>query len=94
MRRTPFEKAYEVPPVSQVRVRTFESPYVLQDPDQLNKVTLIGPPPLLGHWARGSCPGAWLAISSSSPGVLQPAPAAGRLHREDVQQQQGRQMCD
>lgn len=52
MWRAPFEKAYEVPPVSQVRVRTFESMHVLQDPDQLNKVTLIGPPPLL--WALGA----------------------------------------
>lgn len=88
MRRTPFEKAYEVPPVSQVGVRTFEGTYVLQDPDQLNKVTLIGHthPPQLGRWAQGSCPGAWLEISSSSQGMFQASPAAGRAHREDVQQ--------
>jgi len=77
MKRTPFEKACEVPPVSQVRVGTFEGTYVSQDPDQLNEVTLIGPPPLLGHWVRGSCPGVWLEISSSSQGMLQASPATG-----------------
>lgn len=67
MRRTPFEKAYEVPPVSQVGVRTFEGTYVLQDPDQPNKVTLIGhtPPPSLGvgHKAAALVPGLKLAAA-------------------------------
>lgn len=68
--RTPFEKAYKLSPVSQVRVRTFESTYVLQDPDQPNKVTSTGAPLLLGHWARCSCPAAWLEIGGRSQGML------------------------
>lgn len=65
VRRTLFEKAYEVPPVSQVRVRTFEGTYVLQDPDQLNKVILSGPPWALGigHKAAALVPGLKLAAA-------------------------------